>query len=209
MKKNKKKPGSLAGLIGVLLLIIVLAFAAGSFLKNSAKPKIIQEYSNGFVFTKVENFWYTTIKNPVINQEYVADFRYSPNEVRDIHVEGNPEAFFDYLNRNSLNAAYFTFDPTSNLTYMTLAAADLSKFMNVLNSVTLVAACTKNETKACSSRPIVTCENKKNMSMVIFVKYDKTPGITMDENCLTITGEGDGLVKAYTKLLFIWYGVLI
>lgn len=207
MKKHKKDKDNLKGLIAVLLIIIIISFALGSFLRNSAKPEIKEEYSNGFTFKKIGNFWYTTIKNPILDQEYEVEFRYAPSEVKDIKVTGDPKEFFALLNLNNLTAAYFTFSPLDNLTsYTTLAAADLAKFTNVLNGVTLIAACTLNETSACHTRPIVACEDKT--SFVIHVKSADTPSILMKDNCLTIQGKDEDLTRAYTKVLFIWYNIL-
>jgi len=207
MKKDKGLNDVLK-VFGILFVIILIAFAVGSYLRSSSKPKIETEYSNGFTFIKSGNFWYTTIKNPILNEEYNVDFRYPPSQVTDISIEGDPTSFFRLLKSNNLNAAYFTFNPTKNLTYVNLAAADLAKFLNVINGVTLVAGCTINETVVCSNRPIITCKNQKDESLVIYIETSKDAKVSMEENCLTIQGEGDELVKAYTKLLFLWYNIL-
>lgn len=208
MKKTKKDNDNLKGLAISLLIIIVMAFALGSFLRNAAKPKIQTEYSNGFTFTKIGNFWYTTMSSPQFGAEVNTDFRYSPSQVKDIAVEGNPKDFFTLLQINNLTGAYFTFNPLGNLTYVGLAAADLSKFMKMFNGVTLIAACTANETNACMDRPIITCESQIGNAMVIYIKESNTPKIKMDRTCLTIEGLGSDLVMAYTKLLFLWYNIL-
>ncbi len=205
---KKKKDYEILKLFSVVFLMIIIALAFGYFVRSQTRPKQEIEYSNGFKFTKVGSFWYTSIQNPLVKQEYNLDFRYSPSEIKDIPVEGNPDSFFRLLEKNNLTGAYFTFNPSGNLTAVNLAAADLSKLLKVLNDVTLVAACTVNSTEACSTRPIVTCENQENLSVVIYVKQDPTPKITMNKNCLTIQGQGEGLIKAYTKLLFIWYSIL-
>lgn len=207
MKKKEKESG-LLGMFITLMIICILFFALGSYIINRNKPKIETEYSNGFTFTKSGNFWYTSIRNPLANQEYNVDFRYTPSEVKNVSVSGNPKLFFKLLEDNNLTAAYFTFDPKSNLTYMNLAAADLSKLLKVINGVTLVASCTSNETEACNTRPIVTCDSAKGKSVVIFVKPSDKPSVSLKENCLTIEGTGNNLVKAYTKLLFLWYNIL-
>lgn len=208
MKKSKANDKEIVKMFVMLFIFILLAFAGGMFIVNKFKPKQQIEYSNGFTFTKAGNFWYTTIKNPLANQEYNMEFRHSPSEVKDISVVGNPKNFFTTLQLNNLTAAYFTFNPTDNLTYMNVVAADMAKFLKVINGVTLVAGCTINETVACQTRPIITCENQKDQAVVIYVKNSNTPKISLKENCLTVEGTGDSLVKAYNKLLFIWYGVV-
>lgn len=207
--KKKEKSNDVLNLVIVLAIIIIIFFSLGIFVKRITSPKIEKEYSNGFTFTKIGKFWYTTIKNPILNQEYNVDFRYSPSQVKNITVIGNPKSFFDLLKQNELDAAYITFDFRNNVTSAySLAAADLSKMLKVVNRVTLIAACTENITDVCSKRPIVTCENQEDKSLVIFLKDSETPKISMIKNCLTIEGKNEELVKAYNKLLFIWYGIL-
>ena len=206
--KTDKEDHSILILFGTIFLIILISVAFGMFIRNSTKPKIVTEYSNGFTFTKHGNFWYTTIRNPVLKQDYEVDFRYSPSQVQNVSVSGDPRKFFKLLQANNLSGAYFTFNPNDNLTYMSVAAADIAKFLKVINGVTLVPGCTVNETVACNKRPIVTCENQLDKAMVIYVKASEVPQISLQKNCLTVEGMGDGLVKAYTKLLFLWYNIL-
>jgi hypothetical protein len=206
--KERKEDHSVLVLFGTVFVILLISVALGMFIRNSAKPKIETEYSNGFVFTKSGKFWYTTIRNPVVQQDYNLDFRYPPSQVRNVSVSGDPRKFFTLLQINNLTGAYFTFDPNDNLTYMNVVGADLSKFLKVINGVTLVAGCTVNETVACNRRPIVTCENQLDKAMVIYVKSSDVPKISLDKNCLMIEGTGDDLLRAYTKLVFLWYNVL-
>lgn len=207
MKKNKKdktdaKKEALI-VFGVVLVICVFFFSIGMYIKNKANPVQESEYSNGFEFKKVGNSWYTTMYSPGYEMQVNANFRYSPSEVNDIPVDGNLRDFFKLNN----GTAYFTFDPTSNLTYLTVVAADLAKYLKVLNGVTLEAACTKDESNACAERPIITCETEK-ITPVILIKYSEVSGVSMKNNCLTIYGSGEGLLKAYNKVMFLWYGIL-
>jgi len=208
-KPNKEKSNDIIKLFLTLFIIIIISLAFGYFLRSTSKPKLQTEYSNGFTFTKVGNFWYTTIKNPIVNQEYNIDFRYAPSQVRNIIVTGNPDNFFVLLKQGNLTASYITFDLDNNVSSaVTLAAADLSKLLKVINGITLVAACTSNQTTACYERPIVTCENQEDRALVIYLKQSTAPRISMTKNCLTIEGENEDLVRAYTKLLFLWYNIL-
>jgi hypothetical protein len=206
--KQEKTSNDIIKLFAILIVIFIVAFALGAYIRNASKPKLVTEYSNGYTFTKSGSFWYTTIRNPILNQEYNVEFRYAPSEVKDVPVLGDPQKFFRLLQINNLTGAYFTFNPTENLTFVNVAGADLAKFMKVINGVTLVPACTVNETDPCHSRPIITCESQKDKAMVIYVDPSPQERILMEENCLTLQGEGDGIIRAYTKLLFLWYNVL-
>jgi len=210
MNKAKDKGAKdIAKLFVTLFIIIIISLAFGYFLRSTSKPKLETEYSNGFTFMKVGKFWYTTIKNPIVNQEYNIDFRYAPSHVRNITVIGNPDNFFVLLKQGNLTASYLTFDFDNNVSSaVTLAAADLSKLLKVINGVMLVAACTSNRTTVCNERPIVTCENQEDRALVIYIKQSNAPRISMIKNCLTIEGNDEDLVRAYTKLLFLWYNIL-
>lgn len=206
--KKKEKSNDALNLAIVLAIIILISFSIGIFVKRISSPKIEKEYSNGFTFTKSGNFWVTVVLNSKTKVLYPEEFRYSPSEVKDIKVEGNPKTFLDKLIIGGGDSIYFTFDPSKNTSLMNIIALDTSKMLNELNQITLVAACTKNETEACSDRPIVTCENQIGKALVIYVKPSNLSKLSTDNNCLTIEGSGKELLKTYTKLLFLWYGII-
>ena len=191
-----------------VVLMFILAFTVGYVVKTQLHPKPITETSNGFLFTKQGNFWTTVIKNKAINREYNLEFRYSPSQVKNVTVQGDPTNFFTLLKLNNLTAAYFTFNPNENLSFLNLVAADSAHLLNSLNGVTLVAGCTVNQTSACADRPIITCENQLDKALVIYAKPGPVPKVTMQKNCLIIEGQGEDIIRASTKLYFMWYGII-
>ncbi len=214
-EKSKKKEES-SNLMWFFLVIFFMALffvIVGLIVLSEMKPKTVTETSNGFVFTKNGNFWDTSIENSYTRSIQAAEFRYSPSQVKDVIVNGDPRMFFKLFELNNLTAAYITFNFSEHVQNATLVAeeltaADVSHYLNSFNGITLVAGCMENSTDACSTRPIVTCENQKDKAIVIEVEESSYPMVTMDANCLTISGEGNDLVKAYDRLLFIWYGIL-
>ena len=211
MKKQKGNDREIVKMFLILFLILIIAFGTGYFIRSKARPKILTEESNGFVFQKTEGtkFWYTSMLNPFTRQEFNVDFRYSPSEVKNISVIGDPINFFRLLKQGNLTGAYITFDLEGNVSYATaLTAADMSKLLKVMNGITLVAACTSNSSEVCHKRPIVTCENQEDRAIVVYVKESIGSKITMQRNCLTVEGDDEELVRAYTKLLFIWYSII-
>ncbi|HME86950.1 MAG TPA: hypothetical protein VKE88_00900 [Candidatus Nanoarchaeia archaeon] len=207
-KQVQEKDNSVRTLFAIVTILFLVSLSGVMFVKNSAKAKVETEYSNGFTFTKSNGFWHTDIKNAITGQIYDVEFRYSPNEVKDVQVVGNPKYFFKLLELNNLTASYFTFDPEANLSGVNIVAADLAKFMNSIHGLVLVAGCTENETDACAERPIITCENQLDKAMVVYVKESDSPKISLIKNCLTIEGRGPSLIQAQNKLMFLWYGVL-
>ena len=70
---------------------------------------------------------------------------------------------------------------------------------------TPVPACDKNETDACASVPLITCENTNDL--VLYVLQDDEPSVTLDDNCIIIKGNELDLVKAVDRLLFAFYEI--
>ena len=221
MKKNKMPDSDILKLILILLFFVILTLAVGIWFKNRATPKILTEYSNGFIFTKASNskFWSTTVINSETRQEIgINNLRYSPSEVKDVVVIGDPRIFLQRLTESQANAAYFTYVPERNTSnaaasygnssYVTLTYADLTTFLKKINGISLVLACTRNETGYCEENPTVTCENQQDKSMVVYLKPGNTTKLIMENTCLIIEGNGLNLAKAYNKLFFIWYNII-
>jgi len=221
MKKKQEKSNDLMNLIMVLVIIIILSFSLGIFIKRISSPKVVKEYSNGFTFTKLQNskFWSTTIVNSKTRQEIeFNNIRYFPSELNEVIVKGNPREFIQRITESQANAAYLTYIPEGNtsnsaLVYgnsslVALTYADLATFLKKINGINLVLACTRNETGFCETVATITCENQHGSSMVIYLKPSNVTRLIMSDACLVIEGNGSNLLKAYTKLLFLWYGIL-
>ena len=89
---------------------------------------------------------------------------------------------------------------------MALAASDLSQnLMGVLN-IAPYAACSKNETGACKSRPIV--DGCKTNFPAIYIKISNTTKITAKGSCVLIEGNGFGLIRAVDRLLLAFFGIM-
>lgn len=156
---------------------------------------------NGFSFVSIEDSWFTRFKHRGTGQEYSIQLRYGPRELQHVAIQGNASTLLKY------NATYITFDPTGeNLSYVALAAADLSLNLHNVLHITPVAACTKNETEGCKNRPIVTCEGQYPAIMVHSINL--TPGVYARGSCIVVRGEGLGLLEAVDRLLLEWYGIM-
>ncbi len=155
---------------------------------------------NGFSFVKVKDTWYTRLKRQNSSQVYHVEVRYGPRDVESVPLHGD----YNYL--LTFNSTFITFDPIGkDFPHVALAAADLSTNLVKVFNLTPYAACTKNETKACTDRPIVGCTQGVP---VIFLKEDPTPAVTVTGTCITVQGTGFDLVKAANRLLLAWYEVM-
>lgn len=186
----------------LIAVILIVAAVAGIFaLKNyyvPEKDKDIVKYNN-FNFVKEESLWLTQVQ--VKGQLYNVRLHYNPYEVENIPYVGDIDERFQQ------DAIYITHDPAEgNLGHVAVAAAELSLSMASVFNIEPVAACSKNFTGICETRPIITCENTN--SSVIYLKEDDITQVSLKGNCIVIQGRGQELIKAADKVLYIWYRVI-
>lgn len=229
-QSEKDKPSSYKALIlavSAIVVVIVLIIAFGKI--SPEEPETIDELHeenlggketeenfvyNGYSFVWANGLWYTQISDASGGTVYDVPLHYSPRDVEDVEIEGNPDAWMAYtLSGVNSSAAgdfrsmtYVTFDPEDNLGYVALANGELS--VNVVKTLSLgvVAACTKNVTEACAQIPLKTCENTD--APVIYLKASGEAKVIQDENCLILQGETTGIVKAVDRFLYHMYGVM-
>lgn len=220
-EKKKKVLVAAAGdrtfylIVGAVVVIITVFILAGMFLKDRT-PVTLDDYHdlnlrgkldpeegyiyNGFSFVKVRDTWYTRLKRENTGQPYHIEVRYGPRDIEDVPLTG------DYTYLLTFNTTFITFDPTGkDFPHVALAAADISTNLARVFNITPFAACSKNETAVCASRPIVQC---KQGTPVIFIREDPVPAVVAKGTCITVQGSGFDLVKAANRLLFAWYGIM-
>jgi hypothetical protein len=92
-----------------------------------------------------------------------------------------------------------------NLQYVALAAAELS--LNYARGLdrNISAACTVNETDACTQRPIVSCDDGDKA--VILLNQTGDAGILLRGNCIELTGKGFELTRAVDRLLYHFFKI--
>ncbi len=207
IEKNKEKPKSsdkdtkklVILIISLLAFFAVAFFTSKYFYEHYSTPQNPQYTYNGFKFVKIAGLWHTQWQQD--NRIYNVHLRYGPRESEDIpyYEEG--------LSFNNTGKIYITFDPTgSSLAYVALAGTEMSLSLSNTFNITPIAACYRNETEACSTRPIITCDNTDDA--VIYIKEAQQPLITTKNNCLIIEGDKEDLVRAADKVLWIWYGII-
>lgn len=184
----------IAGIVGIVA--IVLFFLASI---DAPQPRTTVEY-NGYTFVQNGSFWTTRLR--VNDQLYDIDFRYHPQEVVNIPVEGTLGDHFQD------EVVYLTIDPTDERTaensYLALGAVEVASKLTTPFDRIVVPACTVNETQSCVGRPIVTCDS--NVS-VVYMKLANDTRIILDDNCVTIQGSGENFVKAAELAVFRWLGI--
>ncbi|MBS3100708.1 hypothetical protein J4204_01090 [Candidatus Woesearchaeota archaeon] len=172
-------------------------------LKGKLKPEQGYVYKGVYSFVKFDNFWYTGLNSPKGTKTYSMNFRYSPNELKDIVIEGSLDRDFF----NSKNEFYPTFNPTGNeLTHVQLAIADFDTHLAKVFEKNPIGSCDRNETQICKSRPIVTCDDKDKL--VLYVKESEKFRAYYNGNCIVVEGKGFDLVKGVDRILYNLYNIM-
>lgn len=200
-----KKKGILSLVITLVVVIIIIGFAIFYIYNYVNKYKVKKYQYNGFDFVKNGNFWITQIVSN--NTLYTIELRYGPRDLKEVNVTGNPIDWLKLKQKWKVNAAYVTFDPEQkNLTWVAIAASDISTNMAKVLNIIPVAACTKNATQACYNRSIVDC-SKRN-SLVIFINESNETKLVVDRNCIVVEGNNKNIVKTADRLILGWYCIM-
>lgn len=215
-----KKSSEKVLLISVAVIVLLLAsiFAYSVLLKP--QPKTLEEmhvlnlngklkpeqgytYKGVYSFITLDNLWYTQLKSPKGTKIYNLALRYSPKDLQDIAIEGSLNSDFF----NSQSKFYNTFNPAGEeLSYVSLAIADFSTHMSKVFEKEPAAACDRNETEPCKTRPIVTCEDKEKL--VLYIKESERFRAYYNSNCIVVEGKGFDLVKGVDRVLYNLYNIM-
>lgn len=180
----------------IFLTLVLTALIAFSACKQIKKV----EYNN-FIFEPTEVGWRTEIE--INGQPLILELRYNPYQVENVPISGKINEIW-----NNQSDVYVTFDPTAPSTqfkWLALGAAELSISLARALGRNVIAACTKNETAACSERPIVDCTHLDKA--VILLESQGEAEVIAKENCILIKGEGEELIKAVDKVLYKFYKI--
>ena len=201
LKKEKASDRNFAIIIAAIVLLSVGVFVYARFF-NSNDSGLEKVTYGGFSFVKTDTHWLTQWQGS--NGElYNLRLRFNPYEAENIPVFGELDENFSLAN------TYITFDSDkeeNTYAYEALAAAELSLNLAGVFGSNLIAACTMNVTGVCSSRPIVTCESTNDS--VIYIKRDSEARVLLENNCITVAGNGTELVKAVDKVLYKIYKII-
>lgn len=182
----------------VTIIVVLGILIAFSFLTTS-KTEYPEITYNNYKFQEIDNLWY--FDWVFQDQSYKVALRFNPFEVENVTIKGELDKRFDE------REVYLTFDPTSgNFSYQALAAAELSLNLHRAIGITPIAACIVNETDACETRPIITCNNTNRS--VIYLKHDKESKLILKGNCMIIQGNKMEMLRIVDRILYQWYKVL-
>jgi hypothetical protein len=194
-------------LIFVLVILVIAGMAYLIYFKvylplkqGPAGQQANESYTfNNFEFNMSGPLWQTQVQ--VGTRLITVPVHYGPREIRWIEIIG-------YLNKSfDSGPIYLTFDPEQSEKNMTaLAASELA--LNLAQGIQreVIAACAKNVTSACATRPIVNCDDS-DKSVIYFLRSNETV-VEFNNNCILIMGSGDNLVMATDRLILYWYRIM-
>lgn len=172
-------------------------------LKGRLKPEQGYVYKGVYSFINFDNLWYTELKSSKGTKVYSLALRYSPRDLDGIVIEGslNTKLF------NEKNEFFATFNPTGkDFSYVALAAADFNTHMSKVFEKNPIAACDRNETEACKTRPIVSCEDADKL--VLYIKEANRFRAYYNDNCIVVEGNGLDLIKGVDRVLYNLYNIM-
>jgi len=217
---DKKKTSDRALIIAVVAIVIILAvIITYNLFQREEAPKTIDDLHElnikgklkpdegytyeGYSFVFANGLWYTQVQNIAGTSLFNIPLHYGPEAVKDIPMEG----YFNATTFNSNKGIYITFDPLGqNLNYVALAVGEFDQNIIKAFNKAPIAACDKNETAACSDRPIITCDNTNKP--VLYLKQEPETKVIFKDNCMTVQGTGPDIVRATDRLLLKLYGIM-
>ena len=215
-KKSSEK--TLIISISIIALLLVSIIAYGIFykpqpktledlhvlnLKGRLKPSQGYVYKGVYSFISFDNLWYTQLSSPKGEKIYSLALRYSPRDLKDLVIEGN----LNTLLFNNQSEFFVTYNPRGkDFASVALAVADFDTHMSKVFEKKPIAACDRNETEACMTRPIVTCEDADKL--VLYIKESDKFRTYYNSNCIVVEGKGFDLVKGVDRILYNLYGIM-
>jgi len=167
------------------------------------KPEQGYLYNGIHSFVNFEDLWYTELASPGGSRIYNIQFRYGPRELEDIEIEGE----LDLKKFNDAKNYYVTFNPRGrDFSHVALAVADFNQQMTQIFFKEPIAACDRNETFPCISRPIITCDSTEEV--VLYIKEADELRVYFDDNCIVVEGTGFDLLKGIDRILLNFYQIM-
>lgn len=207
-------------IIGVLVIVGLLAITFGGFKvydhftsaevvnvdemhQDNLKGNLNNEEGymyNGYSFIKADGLWWTEVQ--VKDKLLKIPLHFGPKEVEEVKVAGTLALEF-----NSGKKVYIAINPNTQNKYYTLAISELSFNMAKGIDRIPIGSCTE-ENWACDNRTIVSCINNSDNLPVVELEIDEENKIELGGNCIKVSGQDYGIVKAIDRLLYQWYGIM-
>lgn len=198
-EKREKRSERVFLIAAAALILIIVGILLIPKVYQPKPPTV--EY-NAFIFEQRDGLWHTEWQ--LENQTYLLSLRYNPYEVENVPVRGAFDPAF-----NEFRQTHIAFDPlvpTFQFKWLTLGASELGLSLARALQRDIVAACTRNETEECYTRPIVSCPDPDRA--VILLEAEGAPEIIVEGTCVRLRGTELELLKSVDKFLYKWYQII-
>jgi hypothetical protein len=152
---------------------------------------------NSFFFTYKDGAWFSAVQTG--NTIYDIAYRYGPRDLEDVKVLGDIERvrYAKYV--------YITLDIEDGDKWTTFANAEVAINLARHFNNEIRAACTTDHPD-CEGVPVKNCNNTDEP--IIYYRVAPGPLIEEKDNCIIIQGEGEDIVKAADRFMYMMYGIM-
>lgn len=216
---DEKKTSDRILIISIGVILLILASVIGLKMLQKDSPETIDDLHlsnlkrelksetgyiyNGYSFVFANGLWYTQVQNVEGTSLFNIPLHYGPKDMEDIPIKGE----LNHTLFNSVREIYITFDPLgSELQYVALAVGEFDQSIITAFNKIPIAACDKNETEACATRPIIACNNTDKP--VLYIQQKPETKVIYNNNCMIVQGQGPEIVRAIDRLLLNLYGIM-
>lgn len=192
MKRREKSYTKLV--ISLFIAFIMVSSILGYYYGTSED---IESYKyNEYNFKKIDNRWVTYIgKTPYY-------LTYDPKSLEDIEINRN----LNLAEFNSAKKIYLTFNP-DEIPGEVISEMQIY-FMPLLSSkVFFIMACTEDIPR-CEDAVLKTCSDATSEEKIIQIEIVNDTIVNYNNNCLSIQGENEDLIRAVDRIIWDMLGVM-
>jgi hypothetical protein len=184
---------------GFIIFIVLMPFIFES------EPTFDNQYTyNGFEFINNNGVWFSKAMEG--NSLLQTSLRHGPLELENIPVNGDITKF-----KQTYQFVYITFDPRveNHDSYVTMSNAEISPNLVVHFGKDITVACSVDDPVCTESNiPVIDCSGVDDDKGVILINRVNDTKVVIENNCVTISGMGEDLVKASDRFLYGMYGIM-
>lgn len=196
-KEIKKSQNAVFAIVLTVIAVVIIFLYFVPV--DTPEDKIEDTYFyNNFEFVKENGLWSTGIQTE--NDIYKLYVHYGPKELEDVKSDKVDRMLF--MNKTM----FLTFDPKSEQqAYIAVAAAEAGSSLYRVLGAEVHASCLQNDS-ACVDRYIIDCDTTNRPVLKLIISNETY--VDLDDNCVTIAGNGTDLIRATDKFLYQMYGIM-
>jgi hypothetical protein len=205
--------------IGLFIVLAIVIFVPKFVTKNINTQPTLEELNTlnlngklspdkGYMYNGVHSFvlsdgiWYTWLQSPSGNTIYSIPFHYGARETENISTIGAVNITLLNLQKNF----FITTDPTVKEKFLVLSISEAYAIFLKTFDKNLTLACTNNDSVSCANKQVINC-NSTSLPVIYLISQNSTY-VKYDNNCITISGNAEELLRATDRMLLDFLGVI-